>query len=201
MNSELVHALPDSYAKPVRGRESETATNTWRLFLCAEGRSGEFMGECTDVIGLGDIDVIYGQALRSLAGMYGATYDTGDSDEAVRLALKVRIAVLLSGGTLTEINQNIAAILGIDEGLIYIAENENTYPAGVAVHALSKSFLYEQGITESDLLKIIGEMLPAGVQIRTIGYDIGGFVYVEIGDEQNSKYDGTGYDEEFGTLG
>ena len=36
MSGLLVHRLPDSYAKPVRGREAETATNTWRLFAVNE---------------------------------------------------------------------------------------------------------------------------------------------------------------------
>ena len=36
MEYELVYALPDSYAKPVRYRERQFPTNTWRLFALTE---------------------------------------------------------------------------------------------------------------------------------------------------------------------
>lgn len=42
MEYELVYALPDSYAKPVRYRERQFPTNTWRLFALTEEQMQQF---------------------------------------------------------------------------------------------------------------------------------------------------------------
>ena len=63
---QLVHDLPDAYAKPVRYREEDTATNTWRLFALIEQQSKQFLDEVQSQANQLDISQCTGGALDAM---------------------------------------------------------------------------------------------------------------------------------------
>jgi hypothetical protein len=77
---QLVHDLPDTYAKPVRYREKDTVTNTWRLFALIEQQSKQFLDEVQSQANQLDISQCTGSALDAMGEMYHrekATLPTG----------------------------------------------------------------------------------------------------------------------------
>ena len=108
MQNDLVHQLPDSYAKPVAGREEETATNTWRLFCLTEAHADAFREEIESLGDMLDISVCTGDALTKWGEMYQYPRKYGESDDVYRLKLLARIGTYFSNATANTILQAVA---------------------------------------------------------------------------------------------
>ena len=98
MEYELVYALPDSYAKPVRYRERQFPTNTWRLFALTEEQMQQFQEDVQAQQRQLDLEQCKGAALDALGQMYSCIRGAGESDDRYRMALLCRIGSCFGDG-------------------------------------------------------------------------------------------------------
>ena len=200
MESKLVYRLPDSYAKPVRGREKETAVNTWRLFALNEYQQEQLYNEISRIDDASDIYKCTGETLDKIGEMYGHPRKNGTDDEAYRMELLAKIAGYFKGCSMNEVLEGTAVFCGTETGNIYFTE---TTPAMTALHIRSMEIYEKLPITLSKLRKIVEELLPVGVGLGDNVMVHGKFRYCAAGSEKNEELDGTGFNEfgaGFGTV-
>lgn len=198
MSGLLVHRLPDSYAKPVRGRERETATNTWRLFAVNEGQTEQFTDMLQWLHNMLDLQQCSGDALDRLGEMYSLPRPTGLSDHAYRTELLSKIGSYFSDGTMNQVLQAVATACGTEVGALYFVE---TSPAMVTLHIRSMKVFRSLPVTLLQLKTIIQNLLPVGVGLEAEIWVDEQFQYCTAGAEQDSDLDGTGYNEPTAGLG
>lgn len=198
MSGALVHQLPDAYAKPVRGRERETATNTWRLFAINEGQTEQFSAMLELLKTMLDWNLCSGDALDRLGIMYNFPRTSGLSDDAYRVELLSKIGSYFSDGTIHSVLQAVATACGMEVGALYFVE---TAPAMVALHIRSLDVFRNLPVTLTQLKTIIQNLLPVGVGLESEIWVDGRFRYCAAGEEQNPDWDGTGYNESAAGLG
>lgn len=199
MENNLVHRLPDSYAKPVRGREAETATNTWRLFAVSEEQSSVFRGQIAQMERLLDIYNCTGSSLDAIGAMYCFTRKSGLSDEVYRMQLLYKIGSYFSDATVNSILQAVTNACGTQMGDLYFKE---TTPAMVRLY-ISAQAAQQLPISIQELQSGISDLLAAGVGLEAEVMVIGTFRYCSAGEEKSESWTGTGYNEPsagFGTV-
>lgn len=195
MESELVHRLPDSYAKPVRGREKETATNTWRLFALVEQQADAFREEIEKLDNMLGIFDCEGDALNRTGEMYGCQRMVGTSDDVYRAEILSQIASYFSVASADTILQAAASAFGLEVGELYFKE---TKPATVQTHLRFPEALSKLPVTLSQLKTSLSGLLAAGVGMEDDILIDGTFLYCAAGEERSTSLSGTGYSE--GTL-
>ena len=196
MENKLVHRLPDSYRKPVRGREEETATNTWRLFSLTEQQADACSEECGYLFDMLDISECTGDALHRTGKMYGCQRRAGTSDDVYRAELLAKIASYFSDASADTILQAAANTFGLEVGELYFKE---TKPATVQIHLRSPDVLDKLPVT---LLKtFLSGLLAVGVGLEEDILVDGTFLYCAAGEEQDDDLMGTGYNESTATFG
>lgn len=198
MKDQLVQFLPDSYAKPVRFREAETATNTWRLFSLSEQQHDAFADKLSDVFHSLDLERSSGDALLMIGELYGISRAAGETEEAYRLRIRAKIAGYFTDGTTDSVLQAVSSVLGVEIGTIYFIE---TAPATVQMHVKSPEVLQEFSITPNRLRSIIKELLAVGISLEDEIIVGGTFRFCHAGDEKNPDMDGTGYNEKLAGFG
>lgn len=196
MQNELVYHLPDSYAKPVRGREEETATNTWKLFQLSEAQSDDFYEKISILYDMLDISNCSGDALARLGEMYGCSRGTQSDDAVYRAEVLSKIVGYFSDSSANTILRSISIACGLKIGDIYLKE---TTPAMVHLYMSSVSALEKLPFSLHELYTVICNLLAVGVGLEKVGNANGTFRYCGVGEESDSVYDGTGYGE--GTFG
>ncbi len=198
MSGALVHQLPDAYAKPVRGRERETATNTWRLFAINEGQTEQFSAMLELLKNMLDWNHCSGDALDRLGIMYNFPRISGLSDHAYRTELLSKISSYFSDGTIHQVLQAVATACGTEVGALYFVE---TAPAMVTLHIRSMDVFRNLPITLTQLKTVLKNLLPVGVGLEPEIWVDERFQYCAAGEEQNPDLDGTGYNEPAAGLG
>jgi hypothetical protein len=163
VKNQLVYQLPDSYAKPVRGREEATATNTWRLLSLSESRQDEFSEEAESVEKSIDIDTCSGYALDAIGEMYGCIRELSEDDETYRRKLFLRLADMFRGVSVNEILAVTELLSGAESGDIYFKELGN---ATVSINVKSPEAYKKLTLTDSELLEIVKGLLPVGVKLE-----------------------------------
>ena len=198
MSGLLVHRLPDSYAKPVRGREAETATNTWRLFAVNEEQTEQFTDMLELLHNMLDLQQCSGDALDRLGEMYKLPRPSGLSDHAYRTELLSKIGSYFSDGTMNQVLEAVATACGTEVGALYFLE---TSPAMVTLHIRSMKVFRSLPVTLLQLKTIIQNLLPVGVGLEAEIWVDEQFQYCTAGEEQSPDLNGTGYNEPTAGLG
>lgn len=188
-----VYSLPDSYAKPIRGREAETATNTWKLFQIGDGQSLELQEEIEQLMAQLDIYHCTGDALTRLGEMYGVTRTTQD-DTVYRAEILGQIMKGFGGSTADSVLQKLATACGVSASAFRLQE---TAPATVRL-SVAMADLDRVPLSTTELRALLLDLLAAGVGVETEIGTFGTFRYCADGDEKSPAYDGMGYGE--GTL-
>lgn len=196
MKNELVYRLPDAYAKPIRGRETETAANTWRLFQIAERKADELQTEIAALYDMLDIANCTGDALARLGEMYGCSRGTESDDSIYRAEILAKIASYFSGTSANSVLRSIALACGLEVGELYLKE---TASAMVQLCIASLDVLDKLPFSMQKLRSIICDLLAVGVGLEDEILVNGTFRYCSAGEETSAAYDGTGYSE--GTFG
>ena len=65
-----VYDLPDSYAKPVNGKESETATNTYRLFQIGASQVQSAVTDMNSLLDDLNLSACSSESLNRIGAMY-----------------------------------------------------------------------------------------------------------------------------------
>lgn len=198
MENKLVHRLPDSYRKPVRGREEETATNTWRLFSLTEQQADTCSEKCRYLFDMLDISKCTGDALNRMGEMYGCQRKVGTSDDVYRAELLAKIASYFSDASADTILQAAANTFGLEVGELYFKEVK---PATVQIHLKSPDVLGKLPVTLPQLKMFLSGLLAVGVGLEDDILIDGTFQYCTVGEEQNDDLIGTGYNESTATFG
>lgn len=198
MENKLVHRLPDSYRKPVRGREEETATNTWRLFSLTEQQADACSEECGYLFDMLDISECTGDALNRTGVMYGCHRRACTSDDVYRAELLAKIASYFSDASADTILQAAANAFGLEVGELYFKE---TRPATVQIHIRSPDVLDKLPVTLLQLKTFLSGLLAVGVGLEEDILVDGTFLYCAAGEEQDDDLTGTGYNESTATFG
>lgn len=200
MENNLVYRLPDSYKKPVRNREEETATNTWRLFALTGRQADAICEECGYLFDMLDFSECTGDALNRTGEMYGCQRRTGKSDAVYRAELLAKIAGYFSDASADTILQVAANMFGLEVGALYFKE---TKPATVQIHLRSPEVLDKLPVTLPQLKTLLSGLLAVGVGLESDILIDGTFLYCAVGDEKHVSLNGTGYNEPpaiFGTA-
>lgn len=192
MENQLVYSLPDSYAKPVRFREAETSTNTWRLFSIVEGQADNLRKAIQDMKELLDIDKCTGDALCRLGEMYGVAKKSQMDDNAYRTEILAKITGYFSDTSANSVLTAISISCGLAVGDIYLREIQ---PATVQVHIRNQSVIQNLPISIAALCDMIQEILAVGVRIDGDILIDDVLCFCSIGEEQIEELNGTGYNE------
>lgn len=198
MHNELVHRLPDSYAKPVRYREKETATNTWRLFALVESQADQLTKQIAEIFNLQDISICNGDALTRLGEMYGYPRQAGLDDAQYRVELLLKIAEYFCDASTNAVLQIASTVCGLETGRIYFVE---TTPATVQLHLGTLNTVNELPITSTQLKSLVQRLLAAGVRIDDTILIDGTFRYCAAGEEYSENWNSTGYNEQSAVFG
>lgn len=189
---QLVHDLPDAYAKPVRYREEDTATNTWRLFALIEQQSKQFLDEVQSQANQLDISQCTGSALDAMGEMYLCSRTPGESDTAYRARLLCTISSYFSDASANTILTAISNFCGCEPGDIFLKE---TSPAMVQLYAKSEAVISSLPVSLETLKSMLRDILAAGVGIDDEIQIFGSFRFCASGEEQDASYFGSGYGE------
>lgn len=189
---QLVHDLPDAYAKPVRYREEDTATNTWRLFALIEQQSKQFLDEVQSQANQLDISQCDGGALDAIGEMYLCSRTPGESDTAYRARLLCTISSYFSDASANTVLTAISNFCGCEPGDIFLKE---TSPAMVQLYAKSEAVISSLPVSLEALKSMLRDILAAGVGIDDEIQIFGSFRFCDAGEEQDASYFGSGYGE------
>ena len=198
MEYELVYSLPDSYAKPVRYRELQFPTNTWRLFALTEEQMQQFQEDVQAQQRQLDLEQCKGAALDALGQMYSCIRSAGESDDRYRMALLCRIGSCFGDGTADSVLTAVSNFCGCAPGTLYFRE---VGTASVQLHVASAAVLQRLPVSLSELREMIGSLLAVGVGLEQAALVDNSFCYCAAGEEQSAAYDGTGYGESGAGLG
>lgn len=198
MSGSLVYRLPDCYAKPVRYRETETATNTWRLFEINAVQTKLIQNTITDLYRQLDLRTCSGDALERFGVMYNIPRPEGASDDIYRVELLAKISSYFSDGSINYVLHAVAFACQKELGTIYFTESS---PAMVTMHIRSLEAADSLPVTLEQLKTIVEMLLPVGVGLEPVILIDECFQYCSIGEEENSDLDGTGYNEQTAGLG
>ena len=189
---QLVHDLPDAYAKPVRYREEDTATNTWRLFALIEQQSKQFLDEVQSQANQLDISQCTGGALDAMGEMYLCSRAPGESDTAYRARLLCTISSYFSDASANTVLTAISNYCGCEPGDIFLKEAS---PAMVQMYAKSESVISSLPVSLETLKSMLRDILAAGVGIDDEIQIFGSFRFCAAGEERDASYFGSGYGE------
>lgn len=189
---QLVHDLPDAYAKPVRYREEDTATNTWRLFALIEQQSKQFLDEVQSQANQLDISQCTGGALDAIGEMYLCSRTPGEIDTAYRARLLCTISSYFGDASANTVLTAISNFCGCEPEDIFLKE---TSPAMVQMYAKSESVISSLPFSLETLKSMLRDILAAGVGIDDEIQIFGSFRFCAAGEEQDASYFGSGYGE------
>lgn len=194
----LVYSLPDSYAKPVKGRETETATNTWRLFELNEFQTKQIREESEKLKSTLNIYKCNGDALDRFGKMYGQVRYAGQADDEYRIAILTKINSLFEDGSINQMLEAVASLSGTEIGTLYFIE---TRPAMVALRVHSIEAFESLSNILPEIIKQLDKLLPLGVGLEPSVVVNGMFQFCTAGQEENIGFNGTGYNEQGACLG
>jgi hypothetical protein len=173
------YKLPDCYKKDVN-------SNNYKLLEISSSGVSELMVDIRAVQDSKDIRKAYGATLDRFGAMIGQPRGQLN-DTQYRYLLYMRIGKNLVAGDYTSVISVIRAMFGItsteDEIVIEDAENGN-----VNLRSLPLSVLVSSGFSSTQAVRLIDQLLPAGVGINTDSFE----GTLEFDD------DGTTYDEDRG---
>lgn len=198
MSGSLVHHLPDCYAKPVRYRETETATNTWKLFEIKATQTKLIQDAITDLCRQLDLQTCNGDALDRFGVMYNIPRPEGAADDIYRVELLAKISGYFSDGSINAVLHAVAFACQKEIGTIYFTESS---PAMVTMHIRSLEAAGSLPVTLAQLKTIVEMLLPVGVGLEPVILIDECFQYCSIGEEENPELDGTGYNEQTAGFG
>ena len=191
-----VYDLPDSYAKPVNGKESETATNTYRLFQIGASQVQSAITDMNNLLDDLNLSACSSESLNRIGAMYHVQRN-GATDRVYRSKILFQLSTLFSDLNQDTILERIADALQVDFGSIFLSDMEQS--AMVQLHGVSVDRLKTLGGTSTELRDLIQSMLPCGVGLVAENFP-GTFQYCDVGEEQSTALNGTGFDES-GSLG
>lgn len=192
MSNSLVYRLPDSYAKPVREREEETATNTWKLFAINEFQTSRIADDIEMLYDQLDLHSCTGISLDMIGRMYNIPREEDVSDNVYRTELLAKISGYFSDGSINQILQSVATACKKPIGAFYFIESS---PAMVTLHIRSLKVANSLPVTFEQLKNIIKNILPVGVGLEDIILIDEQFKYCTAGKEQDPDLTGTGFNE------
>lgn len=198
MSDSLVHCLPYSYAKPVRKREKETATNTWKLFAINESQTSRINTDIEMLYDQLDLQICTGASLDSIGRMYNIPRENSISDDLYRTELIAKISGYFSDGSINQVLNSIATACKKPLGTLYFIESS---PAMVTLHIRSLKAANSLPVTLEQLKNIIKNILPVGVGLEDIILIDEQFKYCTVGKEQDPDLIGTGYNEQLAGFG
>lgn len=198
MSGSLVHRLPDSYAKPVKNREKETATNTWKLFAVNEFQTERIASDISMLYDQLDLHNCTGASLDLIGRMYNIPREEGVSDDVYRTELLAKISGYFSGSSVNQVLQSIATACKKPIGTLYFIESS---PAMVTLHIRSLKAASSLPVTLEQLKSIIENILPVGVGLEEVIIIDEQFKYCTAGKEDDPDLTGTGYNEPSAGLG
>lgn len=198
MSESLVYRLPDSYAKPIKKREEETATNTWRLFEINKSQTDRITADIDFLYAQLDLQNCNGAELNHIGVMYNIPRTEGISDDLYRTELIAKISGYFSNGSINQVLQAVATACRKPLGTLYFIESS---PAMLTLHIRSLKEANSLPVTLKQLKKVIKNILPVGVGLENIILIDEQFKYCAVGEEQNSEFTGTGYNEPTAGLG
>lgn len=196
MEESFVYSLPDSYAKPTRGKETETSTNTWKLARLTETQAEELRDMIQQMDCLLDLSTCYGDALTRLGEMYGCARVTED-DARYRAEILAQILRAFGNASADTVLYAMAMACGVSVDSFTIQEKS----VAIVQFEVKASALDQIPLSLVELYHILSDMLAAGVGVEKVVHVSGTFRYCAVGDEKSSAYDGMGFGEGyFGTL-
>lgn len=159
--NDYVKNLPDSYAKT-------PSSNNAKILEIEKRAADAIRAAIYEVQASLDLDNAYGKTLDLYGEMLGQKRGIAN-DSQYRILLKSRIARNLSGGDYNSIAKMLSMVFDCDPREFKLVEKE---AAGtVEIQGLPYAAINNSGLSTEDAVKIIYELIPAGVSLESIAFE------------------------------
>ena len=170
-----VRNLPDAYDK-------RWDSNNAKILAIEKREMDAIRGELSDIYASLDLSLASGKTLDLYGEMVGQERGKA-SDEQYRIMIRARILRNLTNGDYNSIARAISLIFNCDTTDFCIAEKDE--PCVVELTGLPFEILNRSGLGVENALKIINEIIPAGVRLETLSFD-GTFEFSDAEEEQDA---------------
>lgn len=185
--ADLAKNLPDAYKKT-------PDSNNSKILRIEKGAMDDLRAAIHGISDSLDLDKAFGKTLDLYGGMVGQERGKA-TDEQYRILIKSRIVRNLSNGDYNSIVRLLALVFGCDPAEISLVETDA--PCRVRLESLPFAALNQLVIDISTAIKIIEEVIPAGVYMESVQFT-GTF---EFGDETMIYDEAAGFGNEAQTIG
>lgn len=184
---DLVKNLPDAFKKT-------PDSNNAKLFLILDSEFEKLRANRQALEDSLDLEKAYGKTLDLYGQMVGQERGKA-TDEQYRVLIKSRIVRNFSNGDYNSIVRLLALVFNCDPSEVSLVEMDE--PCHVRLESLPFEALNQLVIDISTALKIIREVIPAGVFLESVQFT-GTF---EFGDDSLVYDEAAGFGDEAQTIG
>lgn len=158
----MIDALTSAYTRKIGNSDSTVETNIGKLFsVLAQGLDS--VKEQSELIQMwDDVDKARGSVLDRHGVNFGVKRMSFD-DNLYRLAIKVKMMALLSGGDTDTVIQTVSALINVDPEKI---DFEDVHPSKIAIYVNTEDIPNEYKTHVESIALTIKRVLSAGIGVR-----------------------------------